>query len=380
MLLPTLRGNIWTHKTVVDYSQLLSAGADYGFEAFVTVVGSSGHYTVGNVTAGTNMVGMTATVITGLASFETSTVTAAVPLDNGTVQITVSPDFSTIRPSVSDLIVFVQYFPWKDVLLFGIPANHIVVGTKIVTLSSFSAGSLDSIPNSVFAFVGDSSVLPAFSGEFIVQFQPDADTPSTSTTVVFNPNIYIVIPGSHANGYFVGDTAVCRGQTRIITAYNGTTRVATINSPWVGFVPTIADIVNIYGPTNTDGAILVNNLNNTYGMSNLTIPSGSGDSYQYGSFRWFTFSGPGTTTYPYNRTSNQLGTPTSTYGSYCIPSRLDARDITARFCILDYTNWQFTSPGNDFATRNQALFNSKWNFNSNVTSGQVEITVQYMSL
>jgi len=75
-----------------------------------------------------------------------------------------------------------------------------------------------------------------------------------------------------------------------------------------------------------------------------------------------------------------LGSPSSTLGSYCVPTRLDARDITARFCILDYLDWQFTSPGNDFAAHNQARFESEWNFNNNVTSGTVEISVQYMSI
>jgi hypothetical protein len=291
MLLPTLKGNIWTHKAVIDYTQLFSAQADFSFTANVTSASSHTAFHI-SPTSTTNMSAMTATITSGTGLGETATVQSYVPNTNNVTLV--SPGFQPTSPDATSVVEFTQYNSYKDIMLFGIPANHIIVGVKIVTLSSFSAGSLDGNPNSVFVFVGDSSAFP-------------------------------------------------------------------IN------------------PTSTEQT-LVNNLNNTYGMSNLTIPSGSGDSYQYGSFRWFTFSGPGTTTYPYSRTSNQLGSPSSTLGSYCVPTRLDARDITARFCILDYQDWVATYPGNDFAAHNQARLESEWNFNNNVTSGQVEITVQYMSL
>jgi hypothetical protein len=293
MLLPTLKGTIWTHKTVVNSSQLLSGSPDFTFTS--TVDGAQFHNATNLTltTSSTNdLTGMTATVIAGTGLGETAVVQSASP--NLKNIVFVSPGFTPTVPNGTSTIQFTQYNPYKDIMLFGIPANHIIVGVKIVTLTSFAAGNLGGTPNSVFVFVGDSSVFPA--------------SPSSTETV------------------------------------------------------------------------LVNNLNDTYGMSNLTIPTGSGDSYQYGSFRWFTFSGPGNTTYPFNRVSNQLGSPSSTYGSYCIPKRLDARDIVARFCILDYQDWQYSYPGNDFAATNQAKFESEWNFNTNVTAGSVEITVQYMSL
>jgi hypothetical protein len=391
MLLPKLTGNIWTHKTVVDYTQLLNAQANFSQQANVVgvtnlsgtnyytiapnnswsvgagtfivqftptavssttlTIGSSIYFTVPGSNADNFFTGSTITVMTGAGVGETAVIigyngttrvltlnktlatlpttsdniniyggvnqvgflngvgvqvksgtdigqdgiiaTSSSPDANGNVTVTFSPDFSPVLDTTS-VLTFAQYYPWKDVLLFGIPANHVIIGTKIVTLSSFNAGNLGGTPNSVFVFIGDSGVFPA--------------NPSSTETV------------------------------------------------------------------------LVTNLNSTYGMSNLTIPTGAGDSYEYGSFRWFTISGPGTATYPYGRTSNQLGSPATTYGSYCVPTRLDARDITARFCILDYQDWQYTSPGNDFAQYNQAKFESEWNFNANVVSGTVEITVQYMSL
>jgi hypothetical protein len=292
MLLPKLTGNIWTHKTIVDYTQLLVSSANFTWTANVVTVPAIQRTYYLSSAPNINISNMSVQVTSGTGLGESTTVQSY----NGTTLV-VSPDFSPIQPDTSSVLTFTQYNPWCDITLFGIPANHIIVGVKIVTLASFAAGTLignPSYPNSVFVFIGDSSVFPA-------------------------------------------------------------------------------------NPTSTEQT-LVSNLNNTYGMSNLTIPNGNNDTYGYGSFRWFTLSGPGTTTYPYGRTSNQLGSPSTTYGSYCLPTRLDARDITARFCILDYQDWMYGVPGNDFAQQNQANFESEWNFNSNVTSGQVEITVQYMSI
>ena len=125
---------------------------------------------------------------------------------------------------------------------------------------------------------------------------------------------------------------------------------------------------NVFTTPTNYGDALVNNLSKTYGMANLTIPSGSGDSYEYGSFRWFTFSAPGGPTYSRNPLP---GNPT--IGSYCLPQRLDAHDVVARFCILNDTT---TTPAHpvllDPVTDNMAM--------SNATAGDVEITIQYTAL
>ena len=117
------------------------------------------------------------------------------------------------------------------------------------------------------------------------------------------------------------------------------------------------------------GDNLLTNVNSTYGMANLTIPSGNDDSYEYGSFRWFTFSAPGGPTY----SRNQLpGNPT--IGSYCLPQRLDAHDVIARFCILSDTTSNPASP---------KLLDPIYDnmvFNYNVKAGDVEITVQYTAI
>jgi hypothetical protein len=121
-------------------------------------------------------------------------------------------------------------------------------------------------------------------------------------------------------------------------------------------------------PTNAgDSLVLV--VHNTYGMAGLTIPSGSGDSYEYGSFRWFTFSGPGGPTYARNQLTNN-----PTIGSYCLPRRLDAHDVIARFCILsDTTN----TPANPTLL---SVHDDNMSFDYNVTAGDVEITVQYAAI
>ena len=68
-------------------------------------------------------------------------------------------------------------------------------------------------------------------------------------------------------------------------------------------------------PTST----FVTNIHDCYGYGNLQIPSGSGDSYEYGSFRWFTISSPGST--------NTISP------AYCLPKRTDAHDVVARVVI-----------------------------------------------
>lgn len=85
----------------------------------------------------------------------------------------------------------------------------------------------------------------------------------------------------------------------------------------------------------------VSNVNDCFGVANLTIPSGSGPTYGYGSFRWFNFSSPGST--------NTIST------AYCIPKRTDAQNIIARVVV--------TQTGGVSV--------------SDVLAGAVEITTQY---
>jgi len=137
---------------------------------------------------------------------------------------------------------------FQDFLLFGIPANHIVLGVKIVTLENFDAGTT----NNVTIYVGESNNLPL------------------------------------------------------------------------------------------SGSPYVTNVNNLYGSGLLTVPSGSGDSYEYGSFRWFSLATPGS-----NTTINS---------ALCLPQRLDAHDVIARVMVAGGPNI------------------------SQVSGGVVEITTQYTAL
>lgn len=63
----------------------------------------------------------------------------------------------------------------------------------------------------------------------------------------------------------------------------------------------------------------VTDISKCYGVVDLVIPSGSDDSYEYGSFRWFRLSTPG---------SNSTISP-----AYCLPQRTDAHDVIARVVI-----------------------------------------------
>ena len=83
----------------------------------------------------------------------------------------------------------------------------------------------------------------------------------------------------------------------------------------------------------TDVTHLITNVNDCYGMNLLTIPGGSGDSYEYGSFRWFSISAPGGATFIRN---NLPGNPTP--GAYCLPKRFDAHDVMARFVLMNPSN------------------------------------------
>ena len=76
-----------------------------------------------------------------------------------------------------------------------------------------------------------------------------------------------------------------------------------------------------------------------YGVINPVVGNGAGDSYEYGSFRWFTLSSPG---------SNSSISP-----AYCLPLRTDAHDVLARIVV---------SGGHNV---------------SQITAGTIEITTQY---
>ena len=146
----------------------------------------------------------------------------------------------------NSVIDFTSLGFYQDFTLFGLPANHMILGVKLVTLVSFDPGA----GNTVKLYIG-------------------------------NPNVF---PAS----------------------------------------PTVTYVTNVI---------------NAYGVSDLTIPSGSGDSYQYGSFRWFSLATPG---------SNSTISP-----AYCLPQRTDAHDLVARFVISGGASM------------------------SQILSGSVEITIQY---
>ena len=284
-MLQTLTGNIWTHKTVVDYSQLLSIGPNVTLNENITTNSGGGNYHISTPTP-INLTGMTAVCISGGSHVgETAVVSAYTP---NTSVIAFSPDFSPTLDTTC-VIQFQQWHSYSDIFLFGIPANHIIVGTKITTLTSFNAGTEVSSgqPNRVFVVIGESNLFP----------------------------------------------------------------------------------VPING-----GDLICTSIHSTYGISNLTVPVGTDNTYEYGSFRWFTTSAPGTATYARNALPpGTVGSPLTT-GSYCAPTRLEARDIIARFCILD---WEDNS---DQLSQNVLKLESEWNFNSNVTAGTVEIAVQYMAI
>lgn len=224
--------------------------------------------------------GMDLRVISGTGTGNTNTVSGYQGSTN---------TFTVTNPWVLDetsVVSLTEYNSFTDIFIVGIPANHIIVDTKITTLTTFNAG-LDSSGNQnrVFVVIGDSSILPA--------------TPTTEETVICS------------------------------------------------------------------------NINGSYGIGNLTIPVGTDETYDYGSFRWFTTSAPGTSTYARNALPPGTISSPTTVGSYCVPTRLDARDITARFCILN-------EGANTDLSNNIINLETGLNFNTNVTSGVAEIAIQYM--
>ena len=276
-MLQTITGNIWTHKVVVDFTQLQTGSPDIVLNESITTNSGGGNYHISTPTP-INLTGMTATVISGAGFGQTATVGSYTP--NASV-IYFHPDFSPTALDTTSVIQFTRYNSYKDIFLFGLPANHIIVSTKLTTLVTFNAGMLDTNQNSVYAFIGDGAMFPV--------------------------------------------------------------------------------------PINAHDT-LVTSIHGTYGVSNLTIPTGSDATYEYGTFRWFTVSAPGDVTYARNPLP---GNPTT--GAYCVPSRIDARDLFCRFCILDVND-------NTYLASDVPGLNLNWNFNSNVTSGVVELAVQYMAI
>lgn len=276
MQLPSVIGNFWTHKSVVSYSQLNSGAPDVMQQFSITAVTQSGYQL--NAPTAINLTGMTATVIAGTGIGHTAVVSSYIPESttetdtNLTRKIAFLPDFSP-RLDTTSIIQFTMYYSYRDIMLFGIPANHIITGVKVSVLSSFLAGSIGSNPNSVWVYISN--------------YRP------------------LLLPLSY-------------------------------------------------------GQSLITDVTETYGMGNLTIPAGTGDAYEYGSFNWFTFSAPGSTTFARNPSYSS-----STLGSYCLPQRLDAHDIFARFCIIPYGY----SPGSPSLLNNVPI--------NNLTDGSVELSVQY---
>ena len=91
-------------------------------------------------------------------------------------------------------------------------------------------------------------------------------------------------------------------------------------------------------------ATFVSDVNDCYGVKALKIPSGSDDTYQYGSFRWFSFSSPGSSY--------------TTSTAFCLPQRTDAHDVLARVVV----------EGSASASISQFI------------TGAVEITTQYTAI
>ena len=142
----------------------------------------------------------------------------------------------------------------QDFVLFGIPANHMVMAVKIAVLVDFDGGT----GHTVFMHVGNSNLFPT-------------------------------VPSLISDSF-------------------------------------------------------VTNVHNCYGTGNLSIPTGNDSTYEYGSFRWFSLSSP--------------GSDAAVSAAYCRPQRFDAHDIIARVGV----------GGNSGARINL------------ITQGVVEVTVQYTAI
>jgi hypothetical protein len=265
-MLQTFAQNHWTNRKVVNYSSLVSNTSTVILNLQVVENRGDGNYIMNSGTP-VQLTGMTGTVVSGSGTGASSIVSAYTP---PSTKINFYPDFS-VSLDMTSVIQFVWYYSFFDVPLFGIPANHVITGVQINTISSFVLNNLPGY--SLWVYVGNSNIL---------------------TT-----------------------------------------------------------------PTN-DNDGLISDVTKTYGMCNVTIPAGSGDAYEYGSFYWFSFSGPGGPTYSRNSMYGTLG-------SYCLPQRLDAHDVIARFCILSDAG----TPAAPVQTGYPL---------STLMAGDVEIAVQYTAI
>jgi hypothetical protein len=288
-MLQTLTENVWTHKSVLNYAQLVGTQPDLILDLNILVSLGNKTYQLSRPTQ-VKLNTCSLTVISGTGAGQTRIVSNYIPGSN-TIQF--SQEFHPVLDSTS-VIEYTTNYTYEDWTLLGIPANHIITGVKVVTLTGFEAGASEfMVPNQVALYVGNPSTMVAPFNQGTHRMSDETDT------------------------YFTSDSD-----------------------------------------------LLIGNVYDMYGMGVLTIPEGSGDSYEYGSFRWFTLSTPGSATY----SRNQLpGNPTN--GAHCLPKRLDAHDVIARFCLLGETN-NLVHP-----IQVNAL-----SFADNVTAGEVEITVQYMAI
>lgn len=270
-LLPTFTQKNWIHKTVINYTDLQSGSPDVSVPSLSigTVTSSTFKYLVIQSNQDDYFKGATVSVDSGTGASQTRVVTAY----NGTSGVfSISPAWTT-TPDGTSSISLSRYNSYKDIILFGLPANYLITGVKVATLTSFNAG----LNNNVFVYVANSNVIRVLDA---------------------SPN-------------------------------------------------------------------LLTDVHKCYGMGVLTIPSGSGDSYEYGSFRWFSLSSPGASTY--DRASILPGNPTA--GAYCQPQRFDAHDVIGRFCILSNSDTPATP-----------ILDTNLSFNGSVTTGAVEISIVYTSI
>ena len=292
-----------------------------------------------------------------------------------------------------------------DLLLFGLPADHVIQAVKLTTLANFAASNST---YNLYVYVANPAVLlEATAQANAIPFPfPGKEAPTTTCTAITT--------GVPITGYFWGsngagdvDTVRCKNVTQNITGpwlFDNHTTAQGYTAPMLtGAQVNAGDVLefqlsnttypsftfsNIPGNSNdginhfyfapytnpgpaaivgiptgvyvgpedlpvdvsdlnyndcdfvvenvnitTNITHLISNINNCYGTNMLTIPVGSGDSYEYGSFRWFSLSAPGGATFIRN---NLPGNPTP--GAYCYPQRLDAHDVMARFVLMNPSN------------------------------------------
>jgi hypothetical protein len=234
--------------------------------------------------------------------------------------------------------------------------NYYISTPTPVNLSGMTATVISGTGLGETATVGPSGYTPNTS----VIYFPHDFSPTLDTTSVIQFQRY----SSYKDiGLFALPTNHMITSVKITTlvSYNAGLHFGQQNNVYVFIGDTFPTPIN-------HGDTVVTSIHGTYGVSNLTVPTGSDETYEYGSFRWFTVSSPGAATYARNLLSGNTNT-----GSYCIPTRVDGPQLYARFCIFDYTD-------NSYLTSDVPKLNTNWNFNSNVTSGVAEIAIQYMAI